>query len=253
MSALHQVLDDFRRRQVMRFLKRTETRLAAADSSGLTAGRETACRIRNRADRVIAAADTLLAEQATQRIATPVPKRSDWVHRPALWTRPMTPFGHAAPVAGTDIGLGITLHHDCPINEISVRQKPNEAELDIPFGLSMDVLGFEGSYLSLAIPFPDEARSGLTKSMLFRLDINHREERRGGIYARLNLRHGPNTEQIVRELEPDARAIDFDMFYAELDASEVSGIWLDLILQMPAMNRLDLFDLVLSRRRRADV
>jgi hypothetical protein len=83
-----------------------------------------------------------------------------------------------------------------------------------PFGLRMDVFNFDGSFLSLAIEMPKEAVKGLRRSYLLRLDMIIDSERPQEMFARLNVRHGPNTEQVVREMDMGQRNIwvEFDMY-----------------------------------------
>ena len=74
------------------------------------------------------------------------------------------------------------------------------------------------------------------------------------IFARLNIKHGPNTEQIVRELplhEEDIM-VEFDLAYTKLNERRVERLWMDLIFEGPQMNQVILRDLTFSRRPRAD-
>ena len=54
------------------------------------------------------------------------------------------------------------------------------------------------------------------------------------IFARLNIKHGPNTEPIVREL-PLHKAdivVEFDLAYSNLNEERVEKAWIDLILKV---------------------
>ena len=96
---------------------------------------------------------------------------------------------------------GTTIFHDCRRSELTVRQIRNTREADIaPFGFRMDVFRFDGSFLSLVIDLPEEAARGLKPKHLIRLDVIVEMEKPLEIFARLNIKHGPNVEQIVREL-----------------------------------------------------
>ncbi|PWG73590.1 hypothetical protein DF186_22285, partial [Enterococcus hirae] len=79
----------------------------------------------------------------------------------------------------------------------------------------MDTFAFDGSFLSLAIDLPPEAIEGITKRHLVRLDTIIEMEKPLEIFARLNVRHGPNTEQIIRKLPLDAQenTVEFDLAY----------------------------------------
>ena len=69
-----------------------------------------------------------------------------------------------------------------------------------PFGVQMDVFGFDGSFLSLVLDLPEEGALGLRLSHLLRLDLSVEFERPIAVFCRLNIQHGPNTEHLVREL-----------------------------------------------------
>jgi len=75
------------------------------------------------------------------------------------------------------------------------------------------------------------------------------------IFARLNIKHGPNTEQIVRELplnEEDVM-VEFDLAYTRLNEKRIERIWLDLIFEAPDMNQVILRDLTFARHLRAAI
>ena len=75
------------------------------------------------------------------------------------------------------------------------------------------------------------------------------------IFARLNIKHGPNTEQVVRELPLNDRVpmVEFDLAYTKLNEKRVESMWLDLIFEGPEMNQVALRDLTFSRRPRAQI
>ena len=80
-------------------------------------------------------------------------------------------------------------------------------------------------------------------------------ERPVELFARLNIRHGPNTEQIVREmpLDSDTTKAEFDLAYIDLKEKRIEKVWVDLIFENPEMNQITLRDLTFSRRPRAQV
>ncbi|MCB1313464.1 MAG: hypothetical protein KDK29_16990, partial [Sedimentitalea sp.] len=122
-----------------------------------------------------------------------------------------------------------------------------------PFGLQMDVFRFDGSFLSLVVDLPGAAVAGLRREHLLRLGAIIATERPIEIFARLNIRHGPNTEQLVRELPHDAPGtlVEFDLAYSRLNEKRVERAWLDLIFETPDMNQVTLRDLTFARYRRA--
>lgn len=75
------------------------------------------------------------------------------------------------------------------------------------------------------------------------------------IFARLNIKNGPNTEQIVRELDltQEQTVVEFDLAYSNLNERRIEGAWLDLIFEGPEMNQVVLRDLTFSRRPRAQI
>ena len=156
----------------------------------------------------------------------------------------------------TALGEEVTLFHDCPLSELSVRQVRNTREGDLaPYGLRMDVFHFGGTFLSLVIDMPPELAKGLTKSHLVRMDAIIETENPIDIFARLNIRHGPNTEQLVRELPTQDKSVmvEFDLAYGKINENRIEKIWLDLILDEPAMNQIVLKDLTFARCRRAAI
>ena len=117
----------------------------------------------------------------------------------------------------------------------------------------MDVFKFDGSFLSLVIELPPEAVEGMTREHLLRVTTIIETEKPLEIFARLNIKHGPNTEQLVRELPLNEAnvQVEFDLAYSKLNEKRIERAWLDLIFEAPEMNQVILRDLTLSRRTRA--
>lgn len=181
---------------------------------------------------------------------------TDWTWRPDLWTGPNPQAAMASVRSQSQIAEGVTLFHDCQHAEIALRTQRNTRVSDLaPFGLSIEVFHFAGSFLSIAVDLPPEAAVGLRKRHLIALALNLETERPQPITARLNIRHGPNVEQLVRDLPlgDNAPVVEFDLAYTKMNEKRVEGLWLDLIFGDPQMNRLVLHDLTLSRRPRADL
>ena len=105
------------------------------------------------------------------------------------------------------------------------------------------------------IDFPHDAVQGLKKRHLIRLAISIETEKPLEVFARLNIRHGPNTEQVVREFPMDATEmfVEFDLGYSELNEKRIERMWLDLIFEDPEMNQILLRDVTLARRPRAEI
>lgn len=147
------------------------------------------------------------------------------------------------------------MFHDCKHSELTLRQVRNLREADLaPFGLRMDVFNFDGSFLSLALDLPDGAVQGLTRSHLVRVDTIAELEKPLEIFVRLNIKHGPNTEQLVRELPLREEMVmaEFDLAYSNINEKRVERAWIDLIFENPQMSQVTVRDLTLSRRPRAE-
>ncbi len=117
----------------------------------------------------------------------------------------------------------------------------------------MDVFRFDGSFLSLALDLPSEVVEGLRQRHLIQLDAVVEMEKPLEIFARLNIRHGPNVEQVVRELPLAAEEVkvEFDLAYTKMNEKRVEKLWIDLIFEGPEMNQIILRDVIVSRRPRA--
>ncbi|MEM9552609.1 MAG: DUF6478 family protein, partial [Pseudomonadota bacterium] len=150
----------------------------------------------------------------------------------------------------------VTVFHDCKISELTLRQLRNARAEDLaPYGLRMDVFKFDGSFLSLVVDLPEVALRGLTRSHLIRMGTIIELEKPLEIFARLNIKHGPNTEQIVRELDlqqPEV-AVEFDLAYTKMNEKRIERAWLDLIFEGPDMNQVILRDLTFARLPRAGI
>lgn len=212
--------------------------------------------LRKRLDRVLHVADGRLALPIVGASAVRKPLHADWAYRPPLWRGPIFPAGHAAVESQTRLGEEATIFHDCGISEISFRQVRNTRETDLaPFGARFDVFAFDGSFLSLVVELPDAALVGLQKRHLISLSAMIETEKPLEVFARLNIRHGPNTEQIVREFPRSNGEItlDFDLAYSKLNERRIERMWLDLIFEGPELNQITLRDVTLARRPRAEI
>lgn len=240
-------------------LRRWERALDDADQTGvaeLRRLRDRAAVLRDRLDCLVHLADGRLSRPDAMPAGLQRPLHGDWVWRPPLWSGPFRPVGLAGIASGTSVGDAETVFHDCSASEIAFRQVRNPAAGEgASFGLRLEVFRFDGSFLSLAIDLPPAGVAGIERRHLVGLSLELETERRMELFGRLNIRHGPNTEQVVREfpMDADRMSVDFDLAYTELDEKRVERAWLDLIFERPEMNRITLRDLVLSRRPRAEL
>ncbi|AXC48586.1 hypothetical protein DRW48_01735 [Paracoccus suum] len=213
------------------------------------------------------AIDAFLAstERATRRhsallAAMPLPAGTDWRWRPPLLSTPLDPAVRIGPPNGEGLGDSAQLFHDCDLRAMILRQVPNLSATDLAlYGLRLEVLGFSGGFLALSLPLPAEALDGLDRDHIIRLETEIEIERRIEVFARLNIKNGPNTDQQQAHLgwmQADRRnrhVSEFDLAPTEINPERLESAWLDLIFEAPAMNAVVLRDLVLSRHRRAQV
>lgn len=252
----HSLLDRLLHR---RALRRWEAWAQMADQLGLDRLRDLRARAREARrplDRVIHVAERRLALPLIGVTTLRRLPGTDWAWRPPLWRGPIPVPGFASVASAQQIGEDTRLFHDCRRSELTVRQLRNTREADLaPFGVRMDVFRFDGSFLSLAIDLPPEAVSGLSQRHILRVETIAEAEKPLEIFARLNIRHGPNVTKIVRELPlgADEVAAEFDLAYCQIDEKRVEAAWLDLIFEGPEMNQITLRDVTLSRRPRADL
>lgn len=218
--------------------------------------RARARKLRHYLNEVISVADNRLALPMIGSNAFPTPHGTDWAWRPTLWREPLPVPGMSSVQSKTMLGDEVTLFHDCTRSELTLRQLRNAREADLaPYGLRMDVFAFDGSFLSLVLELPLSAVTGLQRRHLVRLNTIVELEKPLEIFARLNIRHGPNTEQLVRELplnEADC-VVEFDLAYSKLNEKRVERAWVDLIFENPQMSQVVLRDLTFSRCPRAEL
>jgi len=242
------------KRTLRRWDKAAKT-VETLDAGELKALRTSARALGRRVDKVLHVSEGRLALPLVGQAAIRRPMHSDWAWRPELWSGPVKPVGQAAVETRTIVGAEAKVFHDCPLNELSVRQVRNTKVEDIaPYGVRMDVFRFDGSFLSLVVDLPGEGVEGLSRRHVIRLEIRVETEKPLEIFGRINVRHGPNVEQLVREFEGSTGefAVEFDMSLSRLDEDRVERAWLDMIFEGPEMNQITLRDLTLSRRPRAE-
>lgn len=234
-----------------------ETRLPP---SGLRSLRAEAVQLRQSLDRFLRGSDHRIDASRADLDRIPLPGGTDWRWRPAFLTMPLAPAGVAGPENGAPLADGVAIWHDCGQRALLLRQVQNALATDLAaFGLQIEVLGFSGSFLSLAIDLPPSLLAGLTRNHIIRVETILQPEAEIGIYLRLNVGNGPNTEQIVRHVgDIGAGAAkrclaEFDLAMTEMNEKRLDKIWLDLIIEKPHMNALIIREMILSRHPRANV
>lgn len=231
----------------------------AADQAELTVLRQQrnqARHLRGQLDALMHVADSRLARPRIGSNTFYRPGGTIWSWRPQLWRGPLGKKGLSAVASKTKLGDEVTLFHDCKISELTLRQIRNVREEDLaPFALRMDVFRFDGSFLSLVVDFPPHAAEGLQRRHLIRMSSIIDAEKPIEVFARLNIKHGPNTEQVVLELPVNQAevVVEFDLAYSDLNEKRVERMWLDLIFEGPEMNQITIRDLTLCRYPRAEM
>ncbi|MCR9114489.1 MAG: DUF6478 family protein [Rhodobacteraceae bacterium] len=249
------ILDWIAHRRGLRRWRRASRSAPAMSLSHLRSERAQARKLRHHLNELISVADNRLALPMIGSNAFPKPHGTDWSWRPALWREPLAVPGRSSVLSKTKLGDELTLFHDCQQSELTLRQLRNTREADLaPYGLRMDVFNFDGSFLSLVLDLPEAAVSGLQRRHLIRMDTIVEMEKPLEIFARLNIKHGPNTEQIVRELplHEEEIMVEFDLAYSNLNEKRIERGWIDLIFENPQMSQVILRDLIFSRRPRAE-
>lgn len=242
-----------------RAIQRWRTEAERADRQNLPALRRVlnqAWALRRHLDRVIHIGENRLALPMMGGNVIRRQLGTEWAWRPDLWLGPISTKGYAAIATRTILCEGTTIFHDCKRSELTARQIRNTREADIaPFGFRLDVFRFDGSFLSMVLDLPAEAAVNLRQRHILRIDMIVEMEKPLEIFARLNIKHGPNVEQIVREmpLNEEEVMVEFDLGYSKLNEKRVEKLWVDLIFEGPEMNQIILRDVTLTRRPRAEL
>lgn len=250
------LIDKVFHRRVLRRWARVARQAPRLDLDILRMMRNRAREIRRLLDRVIYVAEGRLTLPAVGSNAIIKPLHTDWAYRPELWRGPISPLGMVAVESKTEYGSEVKVFHDCRATELTLRQTRNARESDLaPFGLRMDVFRFDGSFLSLVVELPEDAVQGLERRHLIRLMVVVEVEKPLEIFARLNVKHGPNVEQVVRELPLGDQEVmvEFDLAYTKMNEKRLEKMWLDLIFEGAEMNQIMLRDVTLTRRPRAEM
>ncbi len=227
-----------------------------AELSALRVQRKQARQLRGPLRELTYIAEDRLALPRIGSNSFPRPPGTDWAWRPQLLRGALPERGVAPARNKQKLGHDLTIFHDCPLNEVSLRQVRNTRDTDLaPFGIMLEVFGFRGDFLSLVLDIPPGICDGLNKGHLIRLGVTAERERPVRLSARLNVKNGPNTEQVLLSL-PDGDGeghVEFDLGYSQLNEKRAERMWIDLMIGDPAMNRITLRDLHICRVPRAEV
>jgi hypothetical protein len=189
-----------------------------------------------------------------------LPAGTDWRWRPEILRARNAIPALVAPVSGQWLSDEVALFHDCPQRSLILRQLRNRRATDLSdYALALEIMGFQGSFLSFSLGLPPEAREDLGGHHIIRLETTLQSERPITVYARLNIQQGPNTETILRQMGDPidgyncSRVIEFDLGYADMSQRSVDKAWVDVIFEAPYMNAVTLRDVILSRHARAQI
>ena len=156
------IFDRLHQKRVLRRWRRAVRLAETAPLADLRAQRNDARQLRCQINKLLHVADGRLALPRIGSTSFPRPQGTDWAWRPELWRGPLPVPGISSAPTRSRLGNEITLFHDCPRAEMTLRQLRNTREADLaPFGLGMDVFSFGGTFLSLVIDLPSEAVEGL--------------------------------------------------------------------------------------------
>ena len=73
------------------------------------------------------------------------------------------------------------------------------------------------------------------------------------IFARLNIENGPNTTEISVQFPDNCEngILKFDLSSLKFTERRIKNIWVDLIFEAPALNKITLEDIILIRHPHA--
>lgn len=222
----------------------------------LTARNEHARRLLRHVGQFKAAADSRLALPRIGSSTFPQPSGTDWAWRPKPWASSAAKSGLAPALSKTAFTDELMIFHDCRNPEITLRQSRNMREIDLSVSkIELEVFHFDGTYLSLVVEVPQASCEGLQKNHLIQLAAVIERDRPTKIYARLNVKNGPNTEQILMTLPDDTpeTLVEFDLAYSGLNEIRAERMWVDIMIESPAMNKVTIRDLTMCRYPRAEI
>lgn len=245
-----------RRAASLAYWRRAAARVGRADLSGVKRLRAHARAVQQATGRVLHLADSRLTGPLSGANLLARRAMTDEVWRPSVWQGPVMPAGLVATSKRTVIDDELSVFHDCRASEVVVRQVRNTGPDAVArFGLALDALRFDGTFLSIALRLPQGLIAGLGHRHLMCADVSLESENPQVVLVALNIEHGPNVEKSVIELAAGdgAHLAEFDLAHVRFDEKRVSKVWIDLFFTQPAMNRVVVRDLIVSRRPRAEL
>ena len=184
------------------------------------------------------------------------PVGTDWSWRPMAWRAALPKRGLSPALNKDRLGDEIAIFHDCKQPEITLIQQRNRGADDLAaYGVGLEVYHFDGSFLSLVIDLPADACVGLKRRHVLQVSAAIDRDVPINIYARLNIKNGPNTEQQLLTLPADQSetSAEFDLAYTQLNEARTEKIWIDLLFENPSMNKITIRDINICRYPRAEI
>ncbi len=184
------------------------------------------------------------------------PATSDWIWRPQIFRSRLERRGFAGVAGPWRFDDEVALFHDCPDAMLGARQVFNApGSSQALFGLRIETFQFAGSYLSLSFALPQEAATSMSHRHLVVIGGKYDALRPGGLYARLNIRNGPNLAQLTQPMTRTGAIIaaTFDLGQTPMNEKRIEKAWVDILFENASFNQYDLGDLTIHRRPRADI
>ena len=179
-----------------------------------------------------------------------------WSWRPELWTVPCPSSLGPVAQSGARLTSNTKVFFDDADCAVIIKQFRNDiSEGFAPYGVALELFQFEGNFLSLAIDLPDVLYDTFAKDELIGLSGAIFTERPTEFTVRLNIKHGPNTEQLIQaqDLNHSEIGAEFDLKHLKINVNRVEKIWLDLVFETPNFNRISVTDLAFSKRPRVEI
>ena len=119
----------------------------------------------------------------------------------------------------------------------------------------MDGYVFSGGYISVAIHLPILAAKDLQSRHLICMDCSLDIRKPLAIFARLHVGNGPNTAKnnIRFPQNCECNVLKFNLSTVKIAERRIKTIWVNLIFEAPAMNKVTLRDIIFSRHPRAQM
>ena len=179
-----------------------------------------------------------------------------WSWRPELWTVRCPSRSGPVVQSGARLTSNTKVFFDGGDRAVIFKQLRNDiSQRFAPYGVALELFQFDGSFLSLAIDLPDSLCGTFAKDKLIGLSGAIFAERATGFTVRLNIKHGPNTEQLVQahDLNWSNIGVEFDLEHLKINVNRVEKIWFDLVFETPNFNRISHTDLAFSKRPRGEI